>query len=97
MQCNKSTNNHLPSDTNDSELIFDLNAMAKTSRYFILINIAVGAIGIGIGVLIGYFSNTTDEKPWVATVEKQLEDIDETTIPTFISKISSDNIRSNLQ
>lgn len=70
--------------------------MEKSTLYAILIGTVAAALGIGIGVLIGWFSNETPAPSWMSTVERQLNDLDESVITRYVDLVDSDRIRENL-
>ncbi|XP_077975330.1 aminopeptidase NAALADL1-like [Styela clava] len=72
--------------------------MQAGTRNLIVLSACVGAVCIGLGVIIGWFSHTSDPIPkWVPNVEKQLQDLDESTILKYLEEVTRENIRSNLQ
>jgi len=67
----------------------------------VLGGVAVAAVGIGIGVIIGYFShpgNETSSSPeWVSKVESFFRDVSDTDVMNFIDGVEASNIRDNLK
>lgn len=71
--------------------------MNTGTRNGIAIGIVAAVLGIGIGVLIGWFSHDTPLPSWTSTVEKQLKDLDKSVITKYVDKVKSDNIREHLK
>lgn len=68
------------------------------NRKVIAISVLVGIVGIGLGVVIGYFSHPTNTSPgWVDGVQPFFEDVDDNDVYDFIDGVDGNNIKSNLQ
>uniref|UniRef100_H2XYN4 PA domain-containing protein n=1 Tax=Ciona intestinalis TaxID=7719 RepID=H2XYN4_CIOIN len=70
------------------------------SRKVVALTIGVACVGIGLGVIIGYFSHTQNSPTnpeWVSKVETFFRDVDDDVIGEFLEGIKGNNIRSNLQ
>lgn len=71
--------------------------MERGTLYGIAIGTVAAILGIGIGVLIGWFSNEAPASaPWISTVERQLNDLDESVITRYVDLVDANKIRENL-
>ena len=67
------------------------------SKKVIALTIGVAVVGIGIGVIIGYFSHpgnrsTNDE----SSTNSYFRDLDPEVLTKFVNDVQPENIRSNL-
>ena len=70
------------------------------SRKVIAITIGVAALGIGIGVIIGYFSHPgnfeSNQESASSTSDSYFRDLDPAKVNTFVENVNANKIRNNL-